>query len=90
MMYIHCFFIAFIVFLMGVLCITSAEELVRTSLGKKISLGLALFWITRFLIQIFGYSSKTWKGKKFETCVHVFFLVYWTYISVVFMLAGAF
>lgn len=86
MMYVHSFFIAFIVLLMGLLCITSADDLLHTTLGKRISLGLAIFWTTRLFIQLFGYSSKTWKGKKFETAVHILFLLFWTYLSVVFIL----
>src|SRR6185503_9511384 len=71
LMYIHSFFIAFVIFLVGLLCLTSATELLHTSLGKKICLGLGIFWGTRLVIQFFGYSSMTWKGKKFETLVHI-------------------
>src|SRR5437870_5437846 len=66
MMYVHTFFIAFVVFLTGLLCLTSSNEIIETSLGRKIALGLGVFWIIRLIIQFFGYSSKLWKGKKFE------------------------
>ncbi len=85
-MYFHSFFIAAIVFLMGVLCITSSNELLNTTLGKRISLGLGLFWATRLSIQFFGYSSKVWKGKMFETIIHVLFAILWTYLSIIFVL----
>lgn len=84
MMTIHTFFIALVVFLMGLLCLTSATELVDTKLGKTISLGLAIFWTIRLLIQFFGYSSKLWKGKTFETTVHVLFSAFWVYINIIF------
>jgi hypothetical protein len=84
MMTIHTFFVALVVFLMGVLCLTSATELIETNLGKKISLGLAIFWTSRLFIQFFGYSSVLWKGKAFETTVHVAFSLLWAYLSVVF------
>lgn len=87
MMYVHAFFIAFIVFLIGVLCLTSATELTTTNFGKRISLGLGIFWATRLLFQFFGYSSLLWKGKKFETTIHVLFSILWTYLSAVFFLA---
>jgi hypothetical protein len=45
MMTIHTFFIALVVFLMGLLCLTSATELIETRLGKTISLGLGIFWV---------------------------------------------
>jgi hypothetical protein len=85
MMYVHAFFIAFGVFLMGVLCLTSSSELAGTALGKRISLGLGVFWLARLFIQFFGYTSILWKGKAFETTVHVLFTGLWTYLSVVFL-----
>jgi hypothetical protein len=85
LMYVHTFFIALLLFLIGLLCLTSANELVTTGLGKKISLGLAIFWIVRLYFQFFGYSSKVWKGKLFETIVHILFSLFWTYLSVIFI-----
>jgi hypothetical protein len=85
MMYVHTFFIALVVFLMGLLCFTSSNELVEPGLGQKITLGLAVFWGCRLVIQFVGYSSKLWKGKLFETSVHIFFLIVWTYVSAVFI-----
>lgn len=87
-MMVHTFFIALTVILMGLLCLTSAHELVKTSLGKKVSLGFGIFWTCRLLIQLFGYSSQLWKGKKFETLVHMVFTCTWIYLSVVFLTAG--
>lgn len=90
MMYVHTFFIALVVLLMGILCVTSAIELIETSLGKKICFGLGIFWMIRLFIQFFGYSSKLWKGKTFETTVHIVFILLWTYLSFVFLkIAGA-
>jgi hypothetical protein len=85
MMLVHAFFIAFTVFLMGLLCLTSSNELIQTDLGRKISLGLGLFWTTRFFIQFFVYSRDLWKGKLFETIVHAMFSILWAYFSSVFL-----
>ena len=84
MITVHTFFIAVTIFLMGLLCLTSSVELTDTNLGKKISLGLGIFWMTRLFIQFFGYSSKLWRGKAFETTVHILFIFLWTYLSFVF------
>ena len=84
MMVVHTFFIALVVFLMGLLCLTSATELIETKLGKKISFGIGLFWSIRLIIQFFGYSSKLWKGKKLETIIHVLFSGLWMYLSIIF------
>jgi hypothetical protein len=57
-----------------------------TALGKRISLGLGIFWATRLFIQFFGYSSSLWRGKTLETTIHVLFSVLWIYLSGVFFL----
>ena len=85
MMTVHTFFIALVVFLMGLLCLTSAIEIIETTLGKTISLGFGIFWSIRLFIQFFGYSTDLWKGKPFETTVHILFSLLWTYLSVVFI-----
>jgi hypothetical protein len=85
MMKTHTFFIALTVFLMGILCLTSATELTETNLGKKISLGLGIFWLIRLVIQFFGYSPKLWRGKLFETTMHIFFTLLWAYLSFCFL-----
>lgn len=84
MMTVHTFFIALTVFLMGLLCFTSSTELIETNLGKKISLGLGIFWTVRLFIQFFGYSTELWKGKTFETAMHIIFSLLWVYLSGIF------
>ena len=86
MMTVHTFFIAFTVFLMGLLCLTSSNELIETNLGKKISLGLGIFWTVRLFIQFFGYSTDLWKGKKLETSIHILFSIFWIYFSSIFLI----
>ena len=84
MMQVHTFFIALVVLLMGILCLTSATELTQTNLGKRISLGLGIFWGVRLLVQFCGYSSELWKGKKLETTIHILFSLLWTYLTFIF------
>lgn len=87
MMAIHTLFIAITVFLMGLLCLTSSEDLINTYLGKRICLGLGLFWTIRLIVQFFGYSSELWRRKKFETTIHMFTIILWSYLSSVFWLS---
>jgi hypothetical protein len=84
MMYIHTFFIGLVIFLMGLLCISASSDLVNTALGHTVCLGLFIFWGIRLVIQFFGYSPDLWRGKKFETMMHVLFSLLWTYFSLVF------
>lgn len=85
---VHTFFIALTVFLMGLLSFSKSERIVHTELGKSIALGLGLFWACRLFFQLFIYSKELWKGKIFETVVHVFFTAFWIYMSAVFFIAA--
>lgn len=85
MMYVHTFFVALTVLGMGMLCITQSFELMHTDLGQLISLGLGIFWFIRLLIQFFGYSPKLWRGKAFETLVHIVFIGLWGWLSTLFL-----
>lgn len=85
-LYVHTFFIAFIVLLMGLLCLSYSHELLHNPFGKVISLGLFGFWFTRLIFQFFVYSPKVWHGKRFETVMHVLFSALWLYISGTFLL----
>ena len=86
LMYVHTFFIALVVLLMGVFCIYATNDMVHTILGKQLCFGLFVFWLVRLVFQFFVYSSKLWKGKRFETCVHVAFSALWVYFTKMFFL----
>jgi hypothetical protein len=86
LMYVHSFLVAFAILLIGILCLTSSNDLVETTFGKRICLGLGLFWAARLMIQFFGYSSKLWRGKTFETSIHIIFSLFWIYLCVIFIL----
>ena len=73
MMTIYSYFFTLTAFFISLLSLTSSNELVNTVLGKKISLGLGIFWLVRLFVQFFVYSHLHWKGKRFETTVHILF-----------------
>jgi hypothetical protein len=83
-MYVHTFFIGLFVLLNGILNLTSSEYLTQTVLGKRLSLGLAIFWGCRFIVQFTAYSSSNWKGKRFETTIHILFSLLWMYITTIY------
>lgn len=85
MMEVHTFFIALMVFLMGLLSFSQSEQLVNTKLGRVVCLGMAIFWGIRLVFQLFVYSTKLWRGKFFETSTHIVFTALWIYITTVYM-----
>ena len=86
MMVVHTFFIGVIVFLMGVLCLCCTEDLLHTELGHQISLGISFFWAMRLIFQFFVYSPRLWKGKRFETAMHMLFSLLWVYLTAIFLI----
>ena len=84
LMQVHTFFVALVVLLIGLLCLTSPAELTTTPLGKRLCLGLFVFWALRLFVQFFWYSPALWRGKRLETAVHVLFSLLWSYFSLVF------
>ncbi|MVZ64130.1 hypothetical protein [Sphingobacterium humi] len=87
-MQVHLFFLGLLLFLMGLLCFYQAEALIHSTLGQVICLGLGFFWSIRLLFQFFVYSSALWKGKRFETAMHILFSCIWLYFSIIFWLIG--
>ena len=86
LMEVHTFFVAFTVFLMGILCLISSNDLINSMLGRRISMGLGIFWGLRLFIQLFGFSSSLWKGKTFETSMHFLFTIIWIYFTISFLI----
>ncbi len=88
MMKVHTFFIALMVFGVGMLNIFCTEDLLNTRLGNKIAIFLGVFWGIRAFLQFFGYSTEIWKGKTFETIVHIVFSIFWIYMTVLYFKVG--
>ncbi len=88
MMQVHAAFIAVVVLLMGLLCLTSAADLVSTVLGRRICMMLGVFWTLRLAVQLFVYSPSLWRGKLFETTVHIVFSLLWAYSAGTFFLSA--
>lgn len=84
LMYVHTFFIALVVLGMGVMLIAATEDVTGTRLGQSLMLSFGIFWGIRLVFQFFVYSPQLWRGKPFETAVHVIFSLLWTYFTAVF------
>lgn len=84
MMFVHTFFIALTVMLMGMMCLFLSNDLINTQFGRYLSFGLFIFWGFRLVFQFLVYSPKLWKGKPFETMMHIIFSLIWVYLTVVF------
>ena len=88
LMWVHTFFVALVVLLIGILSIAEASSLVSTELGRSVTLGVGIFWGCRLVLQWFGYSWELWRGKRFETIVHVAFTLLWSYFTALYLYAA--
>ncbi|MGI8467635.1 MAG: hypothetical protein ACR2N3_04210 [Pyrinomonadaceae bacterium] len=86
MFYVHTFFIVLTLFLMGLFCLTETQKIIETDVGKTVALGFGIFWFALLVIQFFVYSSELWRGKTFETVIHILFSILWIYLSAIFFL----
>ena len=81
--YVHTFFVAFTIFLMGCLCLFGAPTLLASSpLGVWVAGGLLAFWLARLYCQYFVYDKSLWVGQRFNTFVHIIFGLLWAWYSI--------
>jgi hypothetical protein len=87
--YVHHFFIALTVAMMGLLAILIPRTLIQGNvLSVTLDVGLSLFWAIRLYCQLFVYREELWKGRQFETAVHLCFAAFWSYCALSFGLAA--
>ncbi|WP_405419457.1 hypothetical protein [Streptomyces erythrochromogenes] len=90
--YAHLFFIGLTCFLLGLLPLCYAPELLAgTPLGTALLEGQTLFWGARWAFQFVYFSPALWRGDRFRTAGHLALALLWTWVTAVFacaLLAG--
>jgi hypothetical protein len=82
---VHALFIIVILAMFAALLLTCARQIAEpTPLARAILVGLTAFWTLRLFVQFFVYDSALWRGKRFETVMHILFSLLWTYFVAVF------
>ncbi len=83
--WVHCFFICLVLTLMGALAACDPATLMtRSPLGLYVNGAIAFFWLVRLFCQWFVYDASLWRGKRFETSIHVLFSVVWMFYVLVY------
>jgi hypothetical protein len=86
--FVHCFFIALLVGMWGVLCLFFTSTLLEpTSLAALVLAGLTVFWGIRLFMQLFVYDKRLWRGHRFNTVMHVVLSAVWLYFTAVYGVA---
>lgn len=85
MFYVHTFFLCVTLLMMGSLSFFCPSALLaKSSLGRWVAAGFTVFWLLRLVVQQWIYEDSLWRGKRFETFIHVLFTLFWTYLSSVY------
>jgi hypothetical protein len=85
MFVVHCFFIAVVLVLFGLLSFVVAADLgAPTLLSKAMLAAFTTFWALRLCVQVFVYDRRLWRGNRFNTTVHILFCCLWTYLVAVY------
>ena len=85
---VHAIFIAMILLMMGLLLVLMPGALLQPeALARAVLAGLTVFWAARLLMQLFFYDAVLWRGKPFETTMHIAFSGLWIFLSVTFAVA---
>ena len=83
--YVHTFFIALVVTLLGVLAFFYTTVLLEpTQLARVVLCGIVIFWGCRLAAQFFVYDASLWKGDRFNTRMHILLSLLWLYLVGVF------
>ena len=85
---VHAIFIALILLLTGLLLVFLPRELLTPNpLARAVLGGLIVFWGLRLYMQWFTYDAELWRGKRFETAIHVCFSGLWIFLTATFTVA---
>ena len=78
---VHCFFIALLLVLLGILSSFYAGALLEPGpLSRAVLAGMLVFWLFRLVFQLFVYQAAIWRKSPFYTVMHVLFSVLWLYV----------
>ncbi len=88
---VHKLFITITLVLFGLWTLGFAGEMAvaASPLARAVAAGIGLFWAVRTVVQVAGYSSSHWRGKKAETVVHFILLAAYGGLAVVYAMAAA-
>jgi hypothetical protein len=80
--HVHAAFICVILAMFAALALLYPRDLLEpTRLSRGLLAMLAVFWLLRLLTQWFVYDRRLWRGRRFETGVHVVFTGVWAYFA---------
>lgn len=87
--HVHTFFVCVMLCVMGVRALFAPQIFVEpTTAAAWLSWTYAVVWALRLYVQWFVFPQALWRGKRFETAMHVLFTVVWTALTALFVTCG--
>jgi hypothetical protein len=87
--HVHTFFVCVMLAVMGARALFAPEIFIEPGTAAAwLSWTYALVWALRLYVQWFVFPQALWRGKRFETAMHVLFTVIWTALTVLFVVCG--
>ena len=86
--FVHCFFIALILVMLGVCSLCCTDALLEPGRLSRVLLGgMVVFWMCRLAVQFLVYDAAIWRGRRFYTFMHVAFSLLWIYVATTYGMA---
>ena len=87
---VHCFYVALILVLLGILSLTLADSLLQpTPLARAMLCGMTLLWALRLYIQWRVFDPSLWRQNRTNHLVHYVLTAVWVYLTAVDGVAAA-
>lgn len=85
---VHAAFLCIVLAMFAALALMYTRPLLApTPLARAVLAGMAIFWFLRLLTQWLVYDWSLWRGRRFETIVHLVFTGLWGYLTATFAYA---
>jgi hypothetical protein len=85
---VHAAFLCIVLAMFAALALFYTRPLLApTPLARAVLGGMAIFWFLRLLTQWLVYDWSLWRGRRFETLVHLVFTGLWGYLTATFAYA---
>ncbi|MCU0633415.1 MAG: hypothetical protein MUE41_00975 [Gemmatimonadaceae bacterium] len=87
--HVHTLFICAMLVLMGLPALLAPELfIVPSRAGAWLAWSFAAMWGLRLYVQWFVFPQHLWRGKAFETAMHLLFTVIWSGLTALFVVCG--
>ena len=88
---VHAGFLCVVLAMFAALALLYTRPLLApTPLARAVLAGMAIFWFLRLLTQWLVYDWSLWRGRRFETLVHIVFTGLWGYLTATFAYAWSY